>query len=85
MHLKKIEQKEYNKKSFFVEGVQNIKDAISNNWKIVNYIYSDYNSLSDWAKSVLPLSKQNFCLTKNLMSKISDKEDVSELVAIIEM
>ena len=51
----------------------------------MNYIYSDYNSLSDWAKSVFPLSKQNFCLTKNLMSKISDKEDVSELVAIIEM
>ena len=83
--LKENRTKRIQQKKFFVEGVQNIKDAISNNWKIVNYIYSDYNSLSDWAKSVLPLSKQNFCLTKNLMSKISDKEDVSELVAIIEM
>ena len=83
--LKENRTKRIQQKRFFVEGVQNIKDAISNNWKIVNFIYSDYNSLSDWAKSVLNLAKQNFCVTEDLMKKLSDKDDVSELLAIIEM
>ena len=83
--LKENRTKRIQQKRFFVEGVQNIKDAISNNWEIINFIYSDYNSLSDWAKSILHLSKQNFCLTENLMKKLSDKEDVSELLAIIDM
>lgn len=83
--LKENRTKRIQQKKFFVEGVQNIKDAISNNWKIVNFIYQDYDSLSDWAKSVLNLSCQNYCLTENLMKKLSDKEDTSELLAIIEM
>lgn len=83
--LKENRTKRTHQKKFFVEGVQNIKDAISNNWEIINFIYSDYNSLSTWAKSVLDLSEQNFCLTKELMEKLSDKDDTSELLAIVGM
>lgn len=83
--LKENRTKRMQQKKFFVEGVQNIKDAIANNWKIINFIYNDYDSLSDWAKSVLSLSELNFCLTDVLMKKLSDKEDVSELLAVIEM
>lgn len=83
--LKENRTKRIQQKRFFVEGTQNIKDAISNNWEIINFIYTDYNSLSDWAKSVLKLSQQNICLTYELMQKLSEKEDVSELLAIIEM
>lgn len=83
--LKENRTKRIQEKKFFVEGVQNIKDAISNNWKIVNFIYSDYDLLSDWAKGILNLSEQNICLTEDLMKKLSDKDDTSELLAIIEM
>lgn len=83
--LKENRQKRMQEKKFFVEGVQNIKDAISNHWKIVNFIYCDFDSLSDWAKSVLNLSEQNICLTSSLMQKLSDKDSVSELLAIVEM
>ena len=62
--LKENRTKRIQEKKFFVEGVQNIKDAISNNWKIINFIYSDYDLLSDWAKGVLNLSEQNICLTE---------------------
>lgn len=83
--LKENRTKRIQQKRFFVEGVQNIKDAISNKWKIINFIYSDYDKLSDWAKGVLHLADKNFCLTENLMQKLSDKDDVSELLAIVEM
>lgn len=83
--LKENRTKRIQQKRFFVEGVQNIKDAITNNWKIISFIYSEQSNLSSWAKSVLNLAEQNICLTDELMQKISDKEEVSELLAIIEM
>jgi len=85
MALKENRSKRNSLKKFFVEGVQNIKDAINNGWVIDTFIYSNYDMLSDWAKGVLKEARINVVLTKELMNKLSDKTDVSELLAIIEM
>lgn len=83
--LKENRTKRSQLKMFFVEGVQNIKDALSNKWEIINFIYSNFDKLSDWAKSVLPKGQTNYCLSSALMQKLSDKDDTSELLAIVKM
>ena len=85
--LKENRTKRIQCKKFFVEGVQNIKDAIANNWVIDSFIFANFNNLSDWAKDLLSknLAINNYELTDDLMDKLSDKEDTSEILAIIKM
>ena len=83
--LKNNKTKRHQEKMFFVEGVQNIKEAISNNWDIYAFIYTDYDKLSNWAKGILDLSEYNYVLSSDLMEELSDKEDTSEILAIIKM
>lgn len=83
--LKENRNKRNQMKLFFVEGVQNIKEAINNKWEIYAFIYSSTTKLSDWAKSVLNLSEVNYVLTNELMNKLSDKDSISELLAIVKM
>lgn len=83
--LKENRTKRIQKKMFFVEGVQNIKDAISNNWEIEALIYSEDTKLSSWAKSILEKANYNYILSQTLMNKLSDKTSVSEVLAIIKM
>ncbi len=83
--LKNNKTKRFANKKFFVEGVQNIKDAISNNWEISSFIFCSQSKLSAWAKSVLKYAQTCYELTDELMQKLSDKEDVSELLAIVKM
>ena len=83
--LKQNRTKRYSRKKFFVEGVQNIKDAIANNWQIDSFIFSNLGSLSSWAKSVLEYAKNCYELSEDLMEKLSDKDETSELLAIVEM
>lgn len=85
MALKENRNKRQQKKLFFVEGVQNIKEAIANGWPIFAFIYCEGDSLSGWAKEILPLAKYNYVLSQELMSKLSDKSDRSEILALIEM
>ena len=83
--LKENRTKRYSCKKFFVEGVQNIKDAIANNWEIDSFIFSTLDSLSSWAKSVLECAKNCYELSEDLMVKLSDKDETSELLAIVKM
>jgi len=85
MALKENRNKRAQTKLFFVEGVQNIKDALTNNWEIEAFIYSKATKLSDWAKSILNKAEFNYVLTQELMNKLSDKDEVSEILAIIKM
>lgn len=83
--LKENRNKRAQTKMFFVEGVQNIKDAIANNWEIEAFIYSSSTKLSLWAKGIISKANYNYVLSPVLMSKLSDKEDISEILAIIKM
>ena len=87
MSLKENRTKRQNKKKFFVEGIQNIKDALNNGWQFECFIFCDFNKLSQWSKNLLMSVKNvklyNFC--PELMRKMSDKDDICELLAVVNM
>ena len=84
--LKTNRNKRYRYHEFFVEGVRSLKEAVENHWNIKSFIY-DKHHLSDWAAGMIETvqTEENYCLTPELMEMLSDKEDVSELMAVIGM
>lgn len=84
--LKTNRNKRYKYNEFLVEGVRSLNEAVKNNWRIKSLIY-DKNRLSDWAKDMIgqAATEENYCLTPELMRDLSEKEDSSELMAVIEM
>ncbi|MGN1346444.1 MAG: TrmH family RNA methyltransferase [Eubacteriales bacterium] len=80
--------KRYKYYEFLVEGVRNINEALRNGWEIVSLIYASGAPLSDWAKGVLRTTKTlegNIELDGTLMRELSEKEDTSELMAVVKM
>lgn len=70
---------------FYVEGIQNIKDALDNNWEIEAFIYSNEKQLSSWAKGIIDKANINYVLSDVLMKNLCGKTDTCELVAIVRM
>jgi len=70
-----------------VEGVRSINQAVLLHWTINALAYTRDRRLSDWAEGVIEHSaaKVHFMLSSPLMSKLSQKEDTSELIAIVAM
>ncbi|MFN2302093.1 MAG: TrmH family RNA methyltransferase, partial [Anaerolineales bacterium] len=70
--------------TFFVEGVNAINQALAFHWQIDAFVYIKNIRLSDWATGILQHSTANnhYELPFELMKKISQKEDASELIAI---
>lgn len=85
--LKTNRNKRYKYNEFFVEGVRNINEAIKNNWHISSFLFTKEKKLSNWAIDLLGNAKTdvNYELTLNLMEELSNKEDTSELLAIVRM
>lgn len=79
--------KRYRYFEFLVEGVRNINEAIRNDWTIVSFIYPSRTQLSDWAKGILQSVKteENIELDLTLMRELSEKDDSSELMAVVRM
>lgn len=65
LSIKENRSKRTKLKMFFTEGVQNIKDALENNYEIEAFIYSDESKLSLWAKSIISKSNYNYVLSYN--------------------
>jgi tRNA G18 (ribose-2'-O)-methylase SpoU len=72
---------------FYVEGVMSINRAIANAWPMSTLIYSTERRLSKWAHGVIETAsaETHLVLPLSLMDKLSDKEEPSELLAILEM
>lgn len=85
--LKTNRNKRFKYKEFFVEGVRNINEAVKNNWTIVSFLYTKEIPLSRWAEDMLSNvhTAVNYELSKELMKELSNKEDTSELLAIVKM
>lgn len=85
--IKRNRNKRYKYKEFFVEGVRNINEAIKNNWEFKCFLYSGEKALSNWAKNLINSVKVEnvFELSQQLMEKLSDKDDTSEIIAIVTM
>ncbi|MBM3152590.1 MAG: RNA methyltransferase [Chloroflexi bacterium] len=72
---------------FFVEGVRAVTQAVEKGWEIQALVYSRGKRLSDWAEGILQKAnaKKYYELPLRLMEKLSDKEDASELIALVGM
>jgi 23S rRNA (uridine2479-2'-O)-methyltransferase len=70
---------------FFVEGVRSIDQALRNGWGIDSFIFSRGKRLSDWAEGILHSSnaKKHYELLPELMDELSQKEEASELLALV--
>jgi len=72
---------------FFVEGVRAINLALKHHWKVRAFLYSRERKLSDWAEDILHSSQAeiHYELPLPLLEKLSNKEETSELLAIVTM
>ncbi len=71
---------------FFVEGVRPINQARAHGWTINALVYSRDSRLSDWAEEVIRAAgaKRSYVLSAQLMEEISQKEEPSELIALVQ-
>jgi TrmH family RNA methyltransferase len=72
---------------FFAEGVTTINAALRHDWNFRSVWFSRERPLSDWAEGVLRNANaaEHYEVTGRMLEKLSEKEDQSELVAILEM
>ena len=86
--LKRNRKKRSQHRQFFVEGVHLIKQLVANEtWTIEALLYTPDRRLSDWARNILAESqaRHHLELSETLMDKLSDKDEPSELIALVEM
>lgn len=87
--LKKNRNKRHSSGEFFVEGVRNINECLKNNWEVSAAIFAEEigeQKLSDWAKHILKSLKGRavfYMLKKELLDKLSDKQDKNEASEVI--
>jgi len=78
-------RKRHQARQCLVEGVKPINLAIESGWQVAGLVYSQDARLSDWAKYVVARSGADvlYELAPNLMETLSDKEETSELIAVV--
>lgn len=85
--LKSNRTKRQKAHSFFVEGVRNITQAVEHDFEIIAFCSIAGAQLSSWAIDALQRGRaeRHYVLTPELMDKLSDKNEPSELVAVMRM
>lgn len=90
-HFQRIEVLKRNRKKraeyrcFVVEGVAAIKAAIATNWSFEGLCIAADRSLSSWASELVAsgIAPRVFSITSDLMQELSEKQDTSEIIALI--
>ena len=85
--LKRNRTKRHRYGEFVVEGVRAINGALAADWVIRAFAYPRGRQLSRWASSILATSsaESHLELDQSLFETLSDKDDPSELLAIVAM
>ncbi|GHO94940.1 rRNA methyltransferase [Reticulibacter mediterranei] len=85
--LRRKREKRHKHQEFFVEGVRPINQALKHGWTINAFLYARDHKPSDWVKNILRDSQAqtHYELPSPLMQKLSNKEEASELIAIVAM
>jgi len=85
--LQRNRTKRLQAREFFVEGVREITMALQYKWVINALVYSRDKRLSDWAEEIIARSsaRTHYIMPLHLLKKISQKEDTSELIALVAM
>ena len=83
--LKRNRHKRHQYQEFYVEGVESLNLALEYGWSFRCLCFSKDRKLSKWAETFIEKSAVDECyaLTAELMEVLSDKEDPSELVAVV--
>ena len=70
-----------------VEGVIPINRLLKSSWQISSLFFSNSAELSRWARDVIKASRaeHHFELPRNLLAELSDKEEPSEILAIVKV
>ena len=71
----------------FVEGVRPINLALEHGWRFKSLWFGDGRRLSSWAAGVIGRLPQadTYALSAELMAQLSERDEPSELVAVLEM
>ena len=85
--LKRNRTKRHRYGEFIVEGVRAINGAIAADWAVRAFVYPRGRQLSRWASSILEASgaESHLEMDQSLFETLSDKEEPSELLAVVEM
>jgi 23S rRNA (uridine2479-2'-O)-methyltransferase len=85
--LRRNRAKRQREREFFVEGVRAINLALRHGWQITAFAYAPERRLSDWARGILARSTADFHaeLPAHLMAQLSQKDEPSELLAVVAM
>jgi TrmH family RNA methyltransferase len=85
--LRRNRTKRQHYQEFFAEGVAAINAAIHHDWKFQSIWFSRERPLSNWAEAVLQRANaaEHYELPQPMLAKLSEKEEQSELLAILRM
>jgi TrmH family RNA methyltransferase len=85
--LQRNRTKRHRYAEFVVEGVRAINSALAAGWTIRAFAYAHGRQLSRWASSILESSsaESHFEMDAALFETLSEKEEPSELLAVIAM
>jgi TrmH family RNA methyltransferase len=85
--LKRNRTKRHRYGEFLVEGVRALNSAVQGGWEIRSFAYARGRTLSRWAQTMLDESsaESHFEMTPDLFDALSDKEEPSELLAVVGM
>lgn len=85
--LQRNRAKRHRAREFVVEGVRAINGALAAGWEIAAFLYARERRLSGWATDILAAStaRAHLELAAPLLAKLSDKEETSELLAVVVM
>ncbi len=85
--LRRNREKRHQNREFFVEGVRPINQALHYRWKINAFVFAPDANLSRWARGILEASgaQRHYELALPLVKELSNKEQSSELIALVEM
>jgi len=84
--IKRNREKRTQHGQFLVEGVAQINIAVKHGWSVHAFLYASDKALSRWAQDLLSggVAEQHWELAPDLLALLSDKDEPSELLAIIE-
>jgi TrmH family RNA methyltransferase len=70
---------------FFVEGVRSVTQAVDRGWKVQALAFSREKRLSEWAEGIIARAGagNHYLLPLRLMEKLSQKDEASELIALV--
>ena len=86
--LGRSRKKRHRSGEFLVEGVRSLNQLKANaQWDIEAFLYAPSRPLSDWARDTLRSSRarHHLELSLPLLEELSDKDDVSELLAVVKI